>query len=199
MKLCLDFLVQDWLAPSTGYEGQDFRKDSCHETQKNKKQKENEKMNKKIMKNKKGFTLIELIVVMAVIGILVMLAAPRFIGYTKDASVSAMKADIKVLESVSLVYNIENEAWPVVDADEITDGLQAIAAGTYAELETASGVTDFYEIDFALIGDQVKSLKNDASEYVMDAEGNVYHTAGVEDRGGNIHFATDLEVVPAAG
>ena len=34
---------------------------------------------------RKGFTMIELIVVMAVIGILVLLAAPRFIWHTKEA------------------------------------------------------------------------------------------------------------------
>lgn len=34
---------------------------------------------------KKGFTLTELIVLIAVLGILVLMAAPKFLGYTADA------------------------------------------------------------------------------------------------------------------
>lgn len=50
-------------------------------------------------KKKKGFTLIELIVVIAVLGILVLLAAPKFLGYTKDAKLAQIVADIKTIEN----------------------------------------------------------------------------------------------------
>ena len=42
----------------------------------------------KLINKKKGFTLIELIVVMAVIAILVLLAIPRLLNYTKDATLT---------------------------------------------------------------------------------------------------------------
>lgn len=48
---------------------------------------------------KRGFTLIELIVVMAILAILVLLAAPRFIGKTEDARVAQIMNDIKVAET----------------------------------------------------------------------------------------------------
>ena len=34
--------------------------------------------------NKRGFTLIELLTVIAILGILVLLAAPKFLGYIED-------------------------------------------------------------------------------------------------------------------
>ena len=48
--------------------------------------------------NKKAFTLIELLVVIAVIGILVLLGAPRFTGYTQKAELTRIQHDIKVME-----------------------------------------------------------------------------------------------------
>ena len=48
--------------------------------------------------NKKPFTLIGLIVVITVIGILVLLDVPRFIGNTQKAELSRIQNDIKVME-----------------------------------------------------------------------------------------------------
>ena len=48
--------------------------------------------------DKKAFTLIELLVVIAVVGILVLLAAPRFTGYTQKAEDARIQHDIKVME-----------------------------------------------------------------------------------------------------
>lgn len=62
------------------------------------------------MKNKKGFTLIELIVVIAVLGIIVLLATPKFIGYVEDAKVAQIKNDIKAHDSAYIVLKVEAEA-----------------------------------------------------------------------------------------
>ena len=132
------------------------------------------------IKNTKGFTLIELIVVMAVIGILVLIAAPRFLGYTKDANVTAMEADAKVLSNIALVYNVENEEWPVT--------------GTAAKQTFGTIEVEALPFSNDLIKNEYKSLKNDIDQYMLVVEkdslheGKVFHKDGVEDRKGVTHY-----------
>ncbi|PXX77592.1 type II secretion system protein [Dielma fastidiosa] len=47
------------------------------------------------MKTKKGFTLIELIVVIAILGILALFLVPSFMGYARDAKIQIMKANVR--------------------------------------------------------------------------------------------------------
>ena len=48
-------------------------------------------------KNQKGFTLIELIVVIAILGILAAIAIPRLAGFTDKANSSAVVAEAKTI------------------------------------------------------------------------------------------------------
>lgn len=51
------------------------------------------------MKTKKGFTLIELIVVIAILGILALFLVPSFMGYARDAKLEVMKANVRTGQS----------------------------------------------------------------------------------------------------
>ena len=164
----------------------------------------------KKMLNKKGFTLIELIVVIAVIGILVLLAAPRFLGYTRDAHVAAMKADAKILSNAALVYHIDNEvnevaeAWPVAYKDGAVDMTDAVefTVTTKGEGDEATKITvkglaiDSTELDKKYI----KNLKNNIEKYVIvieadeapELEGEVFFLEGSTDRLGKTWIGVDL-------
>lgn len=61
------------------------------------------------IKNKKGFTLIELIVVIAILGILALFLVPSFLGYTKDAQKATCDANRNLIERAYSFYKIRND------------------------------------------------------------------------------------------
>ncbi|MGO1044615.1 prepilin-type N-terminal cleavage/methylation domain-containing protein [Clostridioides difficile] len=56
------------------------------------------------MKNKKGFTLVELLVVIAIIGILAIIALPALFKNIEKAKIAKLEADISAIKSASLSY-----------------------------------------------------------------------------------------------
>lgn len=60
----------------------------------------------------RGFTLVELIMVVAVLGVLSAMAIPSFSAYFKTAKVAACAADLRTIEKAVASYMIENNAMP---------------------------------------------------------------------------------------
>ena len=152
------------------------------------------------IKNREGFTLIELIVVMAIIAILVLLAAPRFLGYTKDAEATAVQQDVKVLSDAAFQYNIENEgAWPVADGSV---ALEDADGAVVAVAQDADAAAEVHALDADALGAYVKSTKNDIGAYGLITtgkdEGSVVHLEGVEDKNNVRVFGLgdEFEVAP---
>ena len=69
----------------------------------------------------KGFTLLEIIVVVAIIAILAAYIAPKVAGRVDDARISKAKSDIRVLESSLELYKLDNFSYPSSD-----QGLKAL-------------------------------------------------------------------------
>lgn len=59
---------------------------------------------KNFIKNRKGFTLVELVVVIAILGILAGIAIPRFMSATETARGAKTVADLRTLESAAVMY-----------------------------------------------------------------------------------------------
>jgi general secretion pathway protein G len=65
-----------------------------------------------ILKSQTGFTLIELMVVIVILGILIGIVAPRIMDEPGKAKQVKAKVQIKALESALKTYKLDNGAYP---------------------------------------------------------------------------------------
>lgn len=70
-----------------------------------------------------GFTLIEIMVVVFILGLLITLVAPRILGRTDEARQTKAAADIKAIEQALHLYKLDNGFYPTTD-----QGLEALVA-----------------------------------------------------------------------
>lgn len=69
----------------------------------------------------RGFTLIEIMVVVVILGILAALVAPKLMGRTDDARIIAAKQDIATIMQGLKLYRLDNQQYPTTE-----QGLQAL-------------------------------------------------------------------------
>jgi type IV pilus assembly protein PilA len=60
------------------------------------------------LKNRKGFTLIELIVVLAVLAVIMAIAVPRFLGVQNNAEVQADESSLEMVRKAAELYFAQN-------------------------------------------------------------------------------------------
>lgn len=70
---------------------------------------------------KKGFTLLEILIVVAILSILAAIVAPRIMGRTDDARVADAKVQIRNLETALKLFKLDNGFYPLTE-----QGLQAL-------------------------------------------------------------------------
>jgi general secretion pathway protein G len=64
----------------------------------------------------KGFTLVEMLLVLAIVGILVTIILPSVVGVTMDAKVKQAKADLRMLQAAVGQYYIRYNTFPTSQA-----------------------------------------------------------------------------------
>jgi len=69
----------------------------------------------------RGFTLIEIMVVVVIMGILAALVVPKLMGRTDDARILAARQDIATLMQALKLYKLDNQRYPTTE-----QGLQSL-------------------------------------------------------------------------
>lgn len=160
-------------------------------------------LNQKLMRKKSGFTLVELIVTIAIIGLLVLFAAPKFMDRAAEARRTNIVNDIAVAEikvgEYLMAHDVFGPDWtPVVlaqmdkqkedhilyDREGVVDSTGAIRAGEYVLLPTT------------FVKEEVHSkLKGD---FYANENGDVYYgDTGKPVKDGNVDdFPADFNIPP---
>lgn len=89
--------------------------------------------------NAEGFTLVELLIVVAIIAILAAIAVPQFSSYRKRAYVSTLNSDVKNAFTIAAAYFTANPGVVLNDCSVILSGGYMASPGT---LCTASGFSE---------------------------------------------------------
>ncbi len=92
-------------------------------------------------RNKKGFTLIELVVVIAILGILAALAIPRLSGSTQKAKETTNEANIRTIQSAISLYEAENGDKPTSIDDLIPKYLDKVPVNPLTEKDPGYSIT----------------------------------------------------------
>lgn len=81
------------------------------------------KPNSKVLASRlqRGFTLIEIMVVVVIMGILAALVVPKLMGRTDDARIIAARQDVATLMQGLKLYRLDNQRYPTTE-----QGLQAL-------------------------------------------------------------------------
>lgn len=108
-----------------------------------------------------GFTLVELVIVIAIILILITMAIPRFVGAVRHAREAALKEDLQTLRTAIDTYTMDKQKAPQSLDDLVQDGYLKIipedpmtrskdtwvpdtSEAMYSLDQTDSGITDIH-------------------------------------------------------
>ena len=105
------------------------------------------RLQKSMAERDKGFTLVELLVVIVIIGILAGIAIPLFLSQRKKGVDAALKSDIKNVATAMETAYVDERTYPEALTD-FDDAVEVSDAATQLDVYTVNGAND----TFCIIG-----------------------------------------------
>ena len=129
----------------------------------------------KLLKGKKGFTLLEVLIVVAIIIIISGIAVPRFLGVSNEGKKARAGGDLKVLQTAAESYALNKNTVPPSGAD--LEGASPQIVNNFAA----------FEDPFSPLSPKAKYT------YVKDSTNKfyVFYSVGPNGAGGNAAIGSD--------
>jgi type IV pilus assembly protein PilA len=115
-------------------------------------------LRKRMKKEQSGFTLIELLVVLVIIGILLAIAVPSYLGFKDRANDKAAQSNLRSAIPAAEAFYADNDTYNGMTAG----GLQSIDTGISKTLTVASATATTYCLTDT-VGGKVWSVKGPGS------------------------------------
>lgn len=117
---------------------------------------------KKIKEKVKGFTLMEVIVVIAILGALTALALPKFTGVLANSQMKTDLANVRLVESAVELYRAEKESLPTgATFDGLVTTLNTAGYLKNTVITSASGGTFSYDATSGVVSFTKKGIEHD--------------------------------------